>query len=145
MDYKNKIEKFTKFPNLILEALMKARLSGYEWRVLLVILRKTEGFHKEWDSISYSQFAKYTGLYRSHTSRVVRSLEYRNIIKVDRKRRINRYKINNKSMTWVPLGVTKNGNSGLPKTVTKVLPGMVNTKERNKLLKKKDYLGSLGD
>jgi len=146
MSNENKSENFTKFPNLVLEALMKVKLSGNELRIIMVILRKTKGFHKDWDQISYSQFAKHTGLYRSHTSRAVKSLEYRNIIKVDRRSRINRYRINNKHMTWVPLGVTKYGNSRLPKTVPKVLPKMVNTKERNKLLlKKEDYLGSLGD
>lgn len=145
MNNENKEIKYTKFPNSTLEALMKVKLSGNELRVLMVILRKTEGFHKDWDYISYGQFAKYIDILRCHASRVVKSLEYRNIIKIDRRSRINRYRINNKPMTWVPLGVTKNGNNMLSKTVTKALPKMVNTKERNKLLKKEDYFGSLGE
>lgn len=145
MSNENKEERYTKFPNLVLEALMKAKLSGYEWRVFMVILRKTKGFHKEWDQISYSQFEQYTGLYKSHICRTVKVLKARNIIKVDKRNRVNRYRINNKSMSWIPLGITKYGNTRLPKTVTGELPEMVDTKERNKLLKKEDYFGSLGE
>ena len=146
MSNENKEERYTKFPNLVLEALMKVKLSGNELRVLMVILRKTKGFHKDWDYISYGQFAKYIGILRCHASRLIKNLEYRNIIKVDKKSRINRYRINNKTMAWVPLDVTKNGNTRLPKTATKVLPGMVDTKERIKLLlKKEDYFGSIGE
>jgi len=141
----NKEINYTIFPNLVLEALMKAKLGGYEWRVFMVILRKTMGFHKDWDRISYSQFEKYTGINRSHASRAVKALEARNIIRVNREGRINIYKINGKTMTWIPESITKVGNSLLPKHATKVLPDKVTTKERKKLLKKEDFLRSIGD
>lgn len=144
MSNENKIENYTKFPNLVLEALMKAKLSGSEWNVIMMIIRKTEGFHKEWDRISLAQFAKHTGLYRSHASRAVKALEARNIIRVDREGWINKYMLNKKCGTWIPEGVTKIGNSLSPKMVTKLLPKQVNTKEKIKLLKKEDYIRSLG-
>ena len=55
---------FTPIPNTLLERLVEQRLSGSEFKVLLVVLRKTIGFHKEEDVISLSQFQKLTNLPR---------------------------------------------------------------------------------
>lgn len=46
---------FTQIPNLVLDELM-SELTNAEFRVLMYICRRTYGFHKESDRISYSQF-----------------------------------------------------------------------------------------
>ena len=66
--------------NEIAEALAKTQLSGYESRILWVILRKTYGWHKKIDSISITQFEKATGLKRRHIQRTLKKLLNRNII-----------------------------------------------------------------
>jgi len=42
--------------NDIIRALLAAKLSGGEWDVVMIIIRKTWGFLKQWDAISLSQF-----------------------------------------------------------------------------------------
>lgn len=48
---------FTQIPNILLDDLMHD-LTGGELRCLLYICRRTYGFHRDSDSISYSQFEK---------------------------------------------------------------------------------------
>ena len=60
--------------NEIVEALARYRLSGEEWQVLLVVLRKTYGFHKKEDEIPLSQFEKMTGMYRANVVRAIKKL-----------------------------------------------------------------------
>lgn len=71
---------FTQVPNSILEALCKVNLSKYEWRVLLFILRKTYGYHKQSDRIPLSQFSQGTGLDRRHVHRALKSLWVKGMI-----------------------------------------------------------------
>lgn len=66
----------------ILEALIKARLTGREWSVVMVILRKTYGWHKKADKISLAQFRSLTGMSRSHCHNTLKSLRQRNIVTV---------------------------------------------------------------
>lgn len=46
--------------NDILSALISLDLTSTEYKVLLTVIRKTWGFHKKSDWISYSQFVKFT-------------------------------------------------------------------------------------
>lgn len=55
-------EPYTRIPNALLEVL--ATLPDAECRVMLVILRKTAGWQKACDVISYSQLATATGMSR---------------------------------------------------------------------------------
>lgn len=72
---------FTKIPNEILEALYETKLTVYEYRVLLFIIRKTYGWNKETDRIALSQFSEGTHIHeKSNVSRTLRKLERRNII-----------------------------------------------------------------
>jgi len=70
----------TDIANEIVDAMCKVNLSAYESRVIWFILRKTYGFHKVVDRISYSQFEQGTGLKRWHIARTIERLESRNII-----------------------------------------------------------------
>lgn len=74
---------FTPVANPIMEALARTQLSGYEWRVLLFLLRKTYGWSKRSDVISLSQFVDGTGLDRRHVARTIKSLVRKRIVAVD--------------------------------------------------------------
>ncbi len=71
---------FARIHNEILERLALTDLSGSEFRCLLFLLRKTYGYQKKQDKISYSQFADGTGLERRSVIRSLEKLVSRNII-----------------------------------------------------------------
>lgn len=84
---------FARIHNEILERLARTDLNGSELRCLLLLLRKTYGYQKKQDEISYSQFADGTGLDRRN---VLRSLE-----KLVNRRIITRQENgNNRPQTW---------------------------------------------
>ena len=77
---------FTKVPNEILESLARIHLSQYEIRVVLFLIRKTHGWHKETDWISLSQIEEGTGIAKPNVCRTIKSLKRKNIIiRPDRK------------------------------------------------------------
>lgn len=77
---------FTPVPNDLIEALAEIPLiSNYEYRVLLVIIRKTYGFNKNEDWISISQISKYTKISLSHVCRTVKKLMNKSMILRDGK------------------------------------------------------------
>ena len=80
MVYHSQEEGFTKIPNKILEVLPQLKLTVYELKVILVIIRKTNGWNKEADWISLSQFYEATGILKPNISRSLKNLEQRNII-----------------------------------------------------------------
>jgi phage replication O-like protein O len=69
-----KEDGYTPIAHTILEALAKHVISPDEWRVLMMIFRKTYGWNKKIDSISLSEFSKFTGIKRNHISRITRQL-----------------------------------------------------------------------
>ena len=72
----------TEFANELADALCKINLSAYEWRIFWFIARKTYGWHKKTDRISYSQFETGTGIDHRHIGRSIASLKMKNIISV---------------------------------------------------------------
>ncbi|GAJ13919.1 unnamed protein product, partial [marine sediment metagenome] len=62
---------YTRIHNRILEELMKIHLSGYEIKVILAIWRKTYGWRKKEDFITFKQFQKMTNLPKSEISRTL--------------------------------------------------------------------------
>ena len=73
-------KNYTRIANGILEALASAKLSSYEFRIIIAILRKTYGFQKKKDWISLSQFSAVTGIKLSHISRTIKKLKEKNMI-----------------------------------------------------------------
>ena len=71
---------FTQFPNDILEALVRTHLCPNEWKIVILVIRKTFGWHKRTDWIALSQIAQYTGITRSNVCRYIKSLIQRNIL-----------------------------------------------------------------
>ncbi len=71
---------YTPIANEILEKLARLSLSSNQWQVLLVIIRKTYGFHKKVDYIANFQIGTATGLGKTVVSRILRNLNDRHII-----------------------------------------------------------------
>jgi phage replication O-like protein O len=71
---------YTPISHKILEALARQVISPDEWRVLMIIFRKTYGWDKKQDWISLGKFEEMTGILRQHVPRVLKRLIQRNII-----------------------------------------------------------------
>ncbi len=71
---------FTPIANEIIESLVKIDLLGAEWRVLLFIIRKTYGYHKKSDRISFTQFEKGTGISRQTINKTIKNLVAKGLI-----------------------------------------------------------------
>jgi len=67
--------------NTIVDHFCKLRLSGQEWQILWVIIRKTYGWQKKSDQISLSQFSILTGIDRSNVCRALSGLIGKGVIK----------------------------------------------------------------
>ena len=65
MDDKN---NYTRVPNNIIEALYSRRLSPLHQQIMLYVIRKTYGFHKDRDVIAVSRMARAIGRTRTKTS-----------------------------------------------------------------------------
>ena len=111
--------------NEIAEQFCRSNLSPGEWRVLWAVLRKTYGWHKKTDRISYAQFQKITGLDRWHIRRYLNRLLSRNIItKTGSVQRLE-YGFQKDYSKWQPLPkqatvttVAQTGYEPLPKQAT---------------------------
>src|SRR3990167_6396213 len=66
--------------NELVEALARTQLSGYESRVLWAVFRKTYGWHKKEDWMSFNQLRVLTQLKDSHISRTLKLLVMRKIL-----------------------------------------------------------------
>jgi phage replication O-like protein O len=65
---------YTKIANEILERLVNTPLLGAEFQVLLYIIRKTYGYNKKRDQISFTQFEKATGISRQTINKTIKNL-----------------------------------------------------------------------
>ncbi|GAG80233.1 unnamed protein product, partial [marine sediment metagenome] len=71
---------YTKIANELLEAIYKTKLTNYEYRVFMMIIRKTYGFNKKSDWIAQKQIVEKTGICKSHISRTIKNLLKKNMI-----------------------------------------------------------------
>lgn len=130
-------------PHELAEALMRVNLSGYYYRIIWCIFRKTYGWHKDRDGISLTQFQNMTGLDRRHVNRTLKNLEDMDMILVDRSSHINIYKFNGDYERWILrdsaiLGTsTRLGTKVVPDMELKVVPELAHTKERKETIQKK--------
>lgn len=76
---------FTAIPNEVFDKHMRS-LSGSELKVLLVVCRKTIGFHKDTDSISISQIEEMAGISNRSAIDAVNALVEKNILMKDSKK-----------------------------------------------------------
>lgn len=71
---------YTRIANELMEAVMRLPLPGGHIRMILALIRRTYGFNKKADRISYSQLATATGLHRTHVIRIMNELVEANIV-----------------------------------------------------------------
>ena len=93
----------TDIANEIVEALAGIRISGEEWQILLVILRKTYGWHKKSDCISLSQFQILTKVKKPNIIRAINKLVEKNIIIKKDNGNVSNYTFNKDFTNWKPL------------------------------------------
>ena len=118
----------TQFDNDVLDHLMP-KLSPSEWMVLSFIIRKTKGWHKESDGISYSQFISGTGIASNSTvKKCLDSLVKMNLIMVGQtghKADSHRYMLNRNYSFRITENVERPVTFSVERPVTKT----VDTKE----------------
>jgi phage replication O-like protein O len=90
-----------KIANEIIEQLAKINLSNYEWRILMVILRKTYGWNKKIDTISLSQFQEATGITTQHVAVTIKRLVNSNIIIKHNGNKIMEYGLQKDYSKWL--------------------------------------------
>ncbi len=89
-----------KIANEIGEALCRINLSAYESRVLWVLFRKTYGWNKKEDSISFTQYAKISGISEPNIARTIKQLKQRNILTMRRNHNSNLYQFQKNYELW---------------------------------------------
>ncbi len=144
-------KRYTKIPNELIEQFFRPRLSGHQWRILWVIIRKTFGWHKEIDRISLSTFEQKTGIPQKRLVPSLKELVERKIILKDTETYIMGYGLQKNYDLWdlrqkspvakktpPEIGSPENGKEALPKIGVKPLPKSGDTKENKETSKKKD-------
>lgn len=136
---------YTRIANELLHALIRAKLNGREWKVIMAIIRKTYGFHKKSDRISFTQITTLTGIRKQHVHFIMKSLIKKNIVARNKLNRGRGYEIRiqkdyskwvcgERYQEWLQSlseeTVIKNGYKELPNLITKESPVQVTTKER---------------
>jgi phage replication O-like protein O len=79
MSFKIAAPEYTQIPNALIDEWLP-QLTAAETKVVLVIMRKTFGWHKIRDRISLSQLEKFTGFLRQAVLKAVKSLEEKNLV-----------------------------------------------------------------
>ena len=120
-----------KIANELADALARVNLSAYESRILWCIIRKTYGWNKKLDRISYTQFEEATGLERRHIARSLRRLIGRRMIVACGNSRKLEYGLQKDYDSWESL--PKEATLSLPKEATLSLPKEATASEEGSL------------
>lgn len=88
---------YTKIANELLEKIYALSISGGEFRLLLMVIRKTYGYGKKVDTISLSQFTKETGIDRSNVCKIIKSVVAKKLLHKAK----SAYSINKNYEGWV--------------------------------------------
>ena len=131
---------YTRIANELLEALARTHLCDQESRILFAVIRKTYGWGKTWDRLSYTQITEMTGISNPHVHHTIKRLLKRKIIE---RKNLGGYrgylmKMNKNYEQWEGLQDSSLNRLQLPKqatvaqTGTKQLPKQATTKERKK-------------
>lgn len=138
---------YTPIANEIMEALYRAEMSGQEFRLTLLILRKTYGFQKGEDMVSLSQMMAETGMTKTRCSQIINLLQLQKIVTVTENCNgiCKKYKFNKDFDTWDTVTEKCNRIKKMKSTVTQKcnppLQKSVTTKETltKERLQKKIY------
>ena len=129
---------FTQVPNRFIDEHM-ASMSGAAAKIMVAICRKTIGWHKQTDRISFSQLRELTGISSNTTIR-------KGLDELIETGLINAIQVPGKTVQYdlnIPT-IPNNGTVAIPETVTgctkkwhSTIPETVNTKERKETNKRK--------
>lgn len=127
-------EGHTKIANDIMDALISAELSGQEFRISLLVMRKTYGFNKSEDVISLSQMVKCTGISKVRCSQVVNRLQLMKILTVTENINgiVKKYKFNKDFDKWGTVTKKCNRYSFYKDTVNVLINGPLMKSETTK-------------
>lgn len=148
---KMKEANFTKINNKLLEYIISSNLTSGEYKILLLVLRKTIGFGKKEDWISYTQFQKITGKDRGSVWRAIEKLVAKKIlVRNSLKGKMTLYRINGDCNSWKLVAKMKptsckNDTQLVVKSqhTKETNTKETNTKEIRKKYKRKKYLHPL--
>lgn len=100
---------FLRLANELVDAFAKTRLAGQEYQVVWAVIRKTYGFGKKSDKISYGQLSAMTGLDRRRVFKIVKDLSKKKVLTITNNgdRRPVTICINKNYDQWAT--ITKNG------------------------------------
>ena len=118
---------FTQVKNKMLDAFTSLDLPGNTWKVYFVIIRLTLGYHREWFTISRSDFEEKTGLCRNEITKSLQKLDQYNLIHRNRCIQKPKYMINQYVTTWKTSKKSKI-DSYAPKKVYSHAPKQVHKK-----------------
>jgi len=129
------MEKFNgdiRIKNDIWEALTKYRIPGEQMQCLLLIIRKTIGYNKEKDTISFSKFVEATGINKGNVGRALRELcKKKVVVKKDTNTGVS-YRFNKKYTTWKSLSKKTTGSQKRQRLLSKkTLPPIINNKQKD--------------
>lgn len=82
----------TQVPNKIVDLLITGKLTVEQSRVLMFICRKTIGWNKETDWITYGYFEKYLGISKGNLSPVINKLIEKKLVVREKRRDGSRLK-----------------------------------------------------
>ena len=132
-------------PNAIVDEAL-AKLSGNACKIYLLIVRKTRGWNKPADFISFSQIRKFTGISSNETiNKAMDELVNYGLVKVKNgnQKTSNEYYINDFGITenvkGESLAITENVKA-ITETVNQPITETVNTKTTNKTTNKKQVV-----
>lgn len=134
---------YTAIANEILEQLVKANLNGTEMSIVLYVLRKTYGYQKKQDAISYSQFLNIIPVTRPTLWKSLKILQLVKIIKLvkrgDSKKASNLYAFNKNYDEWQLVKKTKLVNFRTTQLVKKSKPTKENIQKKDTTKNKVSY------
>lgn len=132
-DKKIEAPNYTQIPNVYFDYIMQT-LNQTENIVFLVIMRKTFGWHKKKDNISYSQIMELTGIKsRSTISTALKGLIEKELVEAQKKVQVISYTVSINELVQ-KIDQSKNCTGTSPNSVlvkAKTSPNSVHTKESN--------------
>lgn len=87
-------------PNELIDSMIKSRFTASEFKIVLILIRKTYGWRKEKVRISFSQLSFLTQVSTRHTKRIVKKLIKDNVISSEKRHNKNLLGINSKFNNW---------------------------------------------
>jgi len=77
---------YTRIANELLSALCRVKLTLYEWRVLMALIRLTYGYNRKMSQISLGQIGRVTGIDPRLVHRAIKGLQAKNMLSVSKEK-----------------------------------------------------------